>query len=138
MRRDFRTAATDLVVALAAVPVSACDATADEDVAQVCDQAAQTRGQIEEIRSMNLGAATLDEIRAELLDLREDGQLLLAEVRDVAADLADDVERALAELDDAIDDLGDQPLVETRSTIQAALSELEQAVEQTVTDLDCP
>jgi septal ring factor EnvC (AmiA/AmiB activator) len=138
MRRDFPTAATVLVVALAAVPVSACDATADEDVAQVCDQAAQTRGQIEEIRSMNLGAATLDEIRAELLDLREDGQLLLAEVRDVAADLADDVERALAELDDAIDDLGDQPLVETRSTIQAALSELEQAVEQTVTDLDCP
>jgi molecular chaperone DnaK (HSP70) len=138
MRRDFRTAATVLLLALAAVPVSACDATPDEDVAQVCDQAAQTRGQLEEIRSLNLEAATLDEIRAELLDLRDDGQLLLAEVRDEAADLADAVERALAELDDAIDDLGDQPFVETRSTIQEALSELEQAVEQTVTDLDCP
>jgi ElaB/YqjD/DUF883 family membrane-anchored ribosome-binding protein len=138
MPRRFRTAVTAFVVGLTALAVTACDDTAEDDVAQACDQAAETRGQAEEVRSLDLGAVTGEEIRDELVELRDDAELLLAEVRDVASDRADELESALAALTDAIDAVGEQPLTDARAEIQAGLAGLEQGIQQALNGLDCP
>jgi Rad3-related DNA helicase len=132
-----------VLVLLACVGLAACgESKEDKAMSSVCDARADISKQVDHLKSLTIGTATVDDVQKSLKSIGDD----LSKIKDAQGDLSgsrkQQVQDANAKFSSQIKEIGSTvgrslSLSSAKTQLQSALSQLADAYKTTLGPIDC-
>ncbi|HEY7619123.1 MAG TPA: hypothetical protein VH834_05085 [Solirubrobacteraceae bacterium] len=132
-----------MLVLLACVGLAACgESKEDKAMSSVCDARADISKQVDHLKSLTIGTATVDDVQKSLKSIGDD----LSKIKDAQGDLSgsrkQQVQDANAKFSSQIKEIGSTvgrslSLSSAKTQLQSALSQLADAYKTTLGPIDC-
>ena len=131
---------TARLLAMAAVVAAvACTESVEEASAEFCESVVELRRDLADVSTGTAQTTTVGEIEESVQEVASDVATAREHLEDVEEAVADEVADAHAELERSLDEIDDDMSIdEARTVANAALEQMDAALESAAAQLECP